>query len=143
MAQQNFAASVDKWVAETQRRMLAVFQTAAQFVIEDMVERTRVDTGFLRASVVVSASGPAPMSRALPPGSTKNQYAPSEQYTLAIAGADIGSTIWATYTANYAAHREYGTHGQSGDGMVRLAAQNWPQHVQRATGMAKSRAGVK
>lgn len=141
MAQQNFSASVDRWVLETQRRMLAVFQTAAQFVIEDMIGRTRVDTGFLRASVVVSTNGPAPMSRALPPGSTNNQYSVPEQYSLAIAGADIGETIWATYTANYAAHREYGTHGQSGDGMVRLSAQNWPQHVKTATAMAKARSG--
>lgn len=139
MVQKNFSASVDGWVLETQRRMLAVFQTAAQFVIEDMIRRTRVDTGFLRASVVVSTNGPAPMSRPLPLGSTKNQYQVPEQYALAIAGADVGDTIWATYTANYAAHREYGTHGQSGDAMVRLAAQNWPQHVQRATSMAKVR----
>lgn len=138
MAQQNFSASVDAWVLETHRRMVAVFRTATQFVIEDMIGRTRVDTGFLRASVVVSTDGPAPMSRPLPPGSTKNQYAPNEQFALAIAGADIGQTIWATYTANYAAHREYGTHGQTGDGMVRLAAQNWPQHVERATATVKA-----
>lgn len=143
MGQKNFAAQVDAWVAQTQKRMLAVFQTAAQFVIEDMIDGTRRYTGFLAASVKVALDGPAPMSRPLPPGSVKDQYEHDKHYTMSIAGAAIGGTIWATYTANYAAHREYGTHGHPGDGMVRLAAQNWPQHVKRATEIAKSRSGSK
>ena len=138
VAQQNFSASVDAWVLETHRRVVAVFRTATQFVVEDMIKRTRRDTGFLAASVTVSMDGPAPMIRPLPPGSVKDQYPVPEQYALAIAGADIGQTMWATYTANYAAHRESGTHGQTGDGMVRLAAQNWPQHVERATATVKA-----
>lgn len=135
----SFTAEIDAWVMQTQRRMVAVFQTAAQFVIEDMSDRTQIDTGFLKASIVVSLSGPAPMSRPLPKGSTKNQYQQDQEYTLALAGAQIGDTIWATYTANYAAHREYGTRGQAGDGMVRLAAQNWGNHVVKATAMAKAK----
>ncbi|MBK3745293.1 HK97 gp10 family phage protein [Paraburkholderia aspalathi] len=139
--QQNFSAQIDAWVAQTQKRMVAVFQTASQFVIEDMINRTRRDTGFLAASVKVSMDGPAPMSRPLPPGSVKNQYHHDKHYTMIIAGAEIGGTIWATYTANYAVYREYGTQGQTGDAMVRLAAQSWPEHVKRATAMAKARAG--
>lgn len=121
--------------------MLAVFQTAAQFVIEDMMDRTRVDTGFLRASITVSTDGPAPMSRPLPPGSVKGQYQHDEHYTMVIAGAEIGGTIWVTYAANYAAYREFGTHGHPGDGMVRLSAQSWPLHVKKAVAQVKAEVG--
>ncbi|PWJ80642.1 hypothetical protein C7441_112184 [Pseudaminobacter salicylatoxidans] len=140
MAQQSFSAAVDEWVLKSQRRMLAMFQTATQYVIEDMIDRTRVDTGFLRASIVVSTSAPAAIREDARPVEGQ-KYPANEAYALVIAGAELGGTIWATYTASYAAYREYGTHGQAGDGMVRLAAQNWPKHVARATAEAKARVG--
>ncbi|QYM73369.1 HK97 gp10 family phage protein [Pseudochrobactrum sp. Wa41.01b-1] len=118
MVQQNFAAQVDAFVMQTQRRMLAAFRTAAQFVIEDMIDRVPVDTGFLRASVVVSLDGSRPLDRPLPAGSKRKQYELNPQYTLAIAGTEIGNTIWASFTANYGAHVEYGTNGRQGRGIA-------------------------
>lgn len=137
MAQQNFSAVIDQWVARTEKRMLAVFQTSASFVIEDIIERTPVDTGFLRASLDVNTDGPVPMSRT-PEGAGSFQ---PPTYDLAIAGADLGSVIYATFGANYAAHVEYGAQGRPSRAMVRLSAQAWPQHVERATAMAKARVG--
>jgi hypothetical protein len=137
MAQQSFSATIDAWVAQTEGRLLAVFQTSTQFVIEDVIARTPVDTGFLRASLVVSANGPVPMSRTPDAGGSLE----TQSYDLAIAGAGLGSAIYATFGAVYAAHVEYGAQGRAGRGMVRLAAQAWPQHVERATELAKSRAG--
>lgn len=142
MVQQNFAAQVDAFVMQTQRRMLAAFRTAAQFVIEDMIDRVPVDTGFLRASVVVSLDGSRPLDRPLPAGSKPKQYELNPQYTLAIAGTEIGNTIWASFTANYGAHVEYGTNGRQGRGMVRLAAQNWPAHVARASDEVRKQSGA-
>jgi len=133
MAQQNFSAAVDKWVLETRQRMIAVFRTAAQFVVEDVIERTPVDTGYARASWTVSLDGPMPMRGAQGDG----YQAPP--YSLSIAGADLGDTIYLSAVANYMGHLEYGARGRAGVGMVRLSAQAWPQHVAKAVAEAKAR----
>lgn len=120
----------------TRARMLAVFRTAAQFVIEDVRDRTPRDTGFLASSWTVSLDGPLPMRAANPGGDQVNQ---DQSYSLQIAGADLGDTVYASFVANYAGHVEYGARGRAGVGMVRLAAQSWPQHVAKAVAEAKAR----
>lgn len=132
----SFIAQVDEWVLATRQRMIAVFRTSAQYVIEDVRDRTPVDTGFLRASWTVSLDGPQPMRSPNPGGDGGFQ---PQSYSLQIAGADLGSTIYASFVANYAGHVEYGARGRAGVGMVRLAAQAWPQHVNRAVAEAKAR----
>lgn len=114
--------------------MLAVFRTAAQYVIEDVRDRSPVDTGFLRASWTVSLDGPMPMRSANPGGAFQPQ-----SYSLQIAGAELGSTIYASFVANYAMFVEMGANGRAPVGMVRLSAQSWSQHVARAVSEAKSR----
>lgn len=166
MAQKSFSAAVDEWVAATEARMTAVFRLSAEYVIENVIELTPVRTGFLRASLAVTTDGPLPIrSDAKPSEGGTYQSAP---YSLVISGADLGQTIHASFTAAYAAHIEYGTRahmiypkdrqalrfyvggasvfaksvkhpGTSAVGMVRRAAQNWPQHVDRAVAAAKAR----
>jgi hypothetical protein len=135
MAQRSFSVSVDDWVRKSRQRLEAVLKTSAQFVIEDVVLRTPVDTGYLRASLTVSLDGPLPMR-----GDKGDGYA-APPYALAIAGADIGSTITASFVANYAGFVEYGARGRQPVGMVRLSAQEWPRHVNRAVAEAKARVG--
>ncbi|MCT6872011.1 MAG: HK97 gp10 family phage protein [Bartonella sp.] len=139
MAQQSFTAQIDAWVLQSKTRMLAVFQTAAQFVIEDMLDRTPVDTGYLRASVTVRFNKPAPIRPNNVPMEGA-QYGMPTQYALAIAGAKLGKTIYASYTAAYALPIEYGFKSYAGAGMVRLAAQNWGAYVTKATAMARAKA---
>lgn len=133
MAQQSFQAQVDKWVLETRQRMIAVFRTAAQFVIEDVIERTPVDTGYARASWTVSLDGPMPMRGA------KGDGYQAPPYSLSIAGADLGDTIYLSAVANYMTYLEHGHSQQAPNGMVRLAAQAWPTHVAKAVAAAKAR----
>lgn len=132
----SFTAEVDAWVLQTRQRMIAVFRTAAQYVIEDVRDRSPVDTGFLRSSWTVSLDGPLPMRSPNPGGAFGFE---PQSYSLQIAGADLGSTIYASFVANYAGHVEYGSQGRAGVGMVRLAAQAWPQHVAKAVAEAKAR----
>lgn len=134
-SQQNFAAQVSDWVAATKERTEAVFKQSSMEVISEMIRLTPVDTGFLRASITVSLNGPAPMNRPKGAGGS----APS--YAMTIAGADLGSTIYATYGANYAAFVEYGTSKMQARAMVRLSAQQWPAIVSRVAARAKSSAG--
>ena len=132
MAQQSFTATIDEWVMTTLARILAVFRTAAQYVIEDARDRTPVITGYLKSSLTVSLDGPLPMR-----GKEGDGYM-APPYALAIAGADFGDTIYASFVAVYAAAVEYGAQGREGRGMVRLSVQNWQAHVDRATAEAKA-----
>lgn len=134
--QQSFAASVDAWVQKTRARMEAVVKTAAENVVEEVISRTPVDTGFLRASLTASLDGPLPMRDAPPPGD--QSFPAPTAIALVIEGADLGQTIWVSFTANYAGHVEYGTKFQNPAAMVRLSAQNWPFHVASAVRAAKA-----
>lgn len=130
----SFSAQVDEWVMETEERLEAVFKTAVQFTIEEALDRTPVDTGFLKSSLKASLSGFAPLvDRGLSVGATQVQ-----PYEMVIAGADIGETIYANYTANYAQYVEHGARGRSGRHMMKLAAQNWQPNVNRAVSLLRS-----
>lgn len=143
VAKTNFGAQINGWVKETEARMTAVFRSAAQEVIEEMQKPVTgggnmpVDTGFLRASLQVGVnSGPVPANRPNPnpsaPKGSLDTYT-SEVASLAIAGANIGDTIYATYSANYGPHVEYGTSKMQARGFVRLAAAQWQVIVDHQT----------
>lgn len=133
MAAQSFTASVEAWVARTKQRMEKVVKNSAESVVEEMILRTPVDTGWLSATLVATLGTPAaidPNSRP-PKGADKKNFG-KPAYALVIHGAQLGETISVTFTAAYARHVEYGTKHQSPAAMVRLSAQNWPFHVAQA-----------
>lgn len=132
---QRFSAQVDAWVLKSRRRTEAVFKTAAQNVIGEVVDRTPVDTGYLRGSLTVTFNEPVPMR-----GKRGDGYV-AAPYALAIAEAQLGQVIYASFGASYAGYVEYGAGGRRGAGMVRLSAQNWPRHVANAVSEAKARVG--
>lgn len=135
----SFTAAVSDWVRETEQRMTAVFRQASQEIIQDMQNRTPVDTGFARASVVVSTSA-MPSIDPNKKGAAGGSYAPDvTEISLATAGAEIGQTIFAGYTAAYALALEYGHSKQAPNGMVRLAAQRWPAVVAEVSARAQAR----
>src|SRR5690606_24358320 len=114
--QKSFSAAVDEWVMKSRARMLAVFKLSTEYVVEDVISRTPVDTGFLRASLTVSLDGPLPIRPdAGPAREWSGGYQP-QPYSLQIAGADLGDTIYASFIASYAAHVEYGAQGRAGAG---------------------------
>lgn len=123
-----FSATVDKWISDSEEKMEAVFKTAVQFTIDETLDRTPVDTGFLKSSMTVSLSGFTPLREK---GFSLNNAA----YELVIAGADLGDTIYANYAANYAKYVEDGSRGRAGRHMVKLAAQNWQTNVDRAVSL--------
>src|SRR4051794_17327920 len=105
----SFGAQVDAWVRRTQDRIDAVFKTAAQSVIEEVVELTPVDTGFLRASLTASLEGMAPIRRGSRPASdTAPGTYPPPDVGLVINAAKVGQTIYAAFTAEYSGVVEYG-----------------------------------
>lgn len=146
MAQGSFSAEVGTWVRQTRDRMDAVYRESAQRVVEVMQTpramggNLRVDTGFLRASLVATTSSALPALRDKPDGEAKFSYN-AGQISLVIAGADIKDPITVVYTASYARPREYGARGYPGDRFVALAAQQWQRIVTEVAAEAQTRAG--
>ena len=128
-----FSGQVDEWVKQSKARMIAVFRTAVQYTVDQALDRTPVDTGFLKSSMKASTGGFAPLV-----GKGTATLSVAQPYELVIAGADLGDTIYANYTANYAQFVEHGARGRAGRHMIKLAAQNWQQNVNRAVAAAKS-----
>lgn len=146
MAQRSFSASVSAWVRKSEARLEAVFKGSAQDVISLMQEpgpsvanpdgfgtgHMPIDTGFLRASLMAAINDPVPSIVFRPPDLTSAAYDPSP-IALVIAGAKLGETIYATYSADYARAME------ARYGFVRLAAQKWPEIVSRNAQLARQR----
>ena len=141
MANLNFAVRVDEWCNMVPERTAYVFRESTERVVEEMQKpvgaggNMPIDTGFLRASLMASTAG-------MPALSGRNPGAPasydSAHVRLVIAGADIGDTIYARYTANYAGHVNYGAQGCPPRQFVGLAAQKWPAIVDAVVVYAKA-----
>lgn len=144
MAQGSFSANVSKWVQETKVRQTAVYRESAQRVIEEMQRPVSqggnlpVDTGYLRASLLVTTSGALP-GLTNNPGGAAFAY-DTGQTSLVIAGAEINEPITAAYGASYARHVNYGAAGRAPRQFVGLAAQQWPRIVSEVCVEARSRA---
>lgn len=142
-----FAASVGAWCNGVEGAIEAIFKASVQDVISEMQRprgaggRLRVDTGFLRASLLGStAAMPSIDPNARPAeGAT---YPAGQQVELTIAGLTIGQPFYAGYTASYAAAREYGARGQPPDAFVRTAAQGWQAIVAKREAELMRRLGL-
>ena len=133
MAGDKFAAQVARFVTRSKRTATAVFRESTERLIDQAQTpvgaggRMRVDTGFLRASGQASLSG-------LPTGPSRREEGNGDfNYSMVIAGAELGGTIWFGWTAEYARIREYH------DGFMRGAAQNWQAIVTQVAREAKAR----
>jgi hypothetical protein len=147
MPQDTYAAQADAAVARIKGLMKVVRDESAQRLIEVMQTpvgaggRMRVDTGFLRASLMAVIGEPNFAVRANPGGDGVYSYSEGA-ISLVIAGASIEDTISVVYTANYARPREYGARGQAPDAFVRTAAQQWQRIVSEVAVEAQRRAGA-
>ena len=129
-------ADLDKWVTKTEARMEAVFKEAAQSVIFEVLTpvpkggRMRVRTGFLINSFTAALNS-IPSGPTQAPAGYNQQSLDAATLVLVINRATIGDRIAIGSAAGYARRRELE------DGFIRLAAQNWPQHVSKAVDKVK------
>lgn len=127
-----FSAQVNDYVRKYKERMEAVFKQSAQDLIAEAQTPVAqggnmpVDTGFLRNSLVSGLNGSTSLTGA-------------DSYVLAIAGAKLGDSIFAGWTANYARYVEYGARGRPGRFFMRGAAQNWQDIVTRNANELRNR----
>lgn len=119
-----FTAQIQAFVDKSKEKIEAVVKQSAQEVFS--IAQTPVaqggnmpvDTGFLRNSMVAQLNGSTVASG-------------DGAYTLAVARMDLGDTIFAGWTAEYARHVEYGARGRAGRFFMLNAAQQWQQIVAR------------
>lgn len=124
MASSNFSNDIAAWAERTKNRMEEVVNLSAQRLAEAIVDATPIASGELVNSFRVSAP---PRQNGDAEGSNESQ-----PVDLAGLGVPLGGLIHMGFTAPHAAAVEYGTDGQAGQGMVRLAARQWPDIVASA-----------
>lgn len=135
MANLSFSAAVKDFADKAIEAVEAVRNQSTQEVVEIMQTptekggRMRVDTGFMRASLLGSTSAMPRINESAIPIKGNTYTFDEGQIEATILGAELDSTIYMGYTAAYAGHREYGARGQTPDAFVRTAAQQWPQIV--------------
>lgn len=140
MASRTFTAQVAAFADLTRKKMELVVKQSAQDVFEAAQTpkasggRMPVDSGFLRNSMVAGLNGSTAMTGA-------------DAYVMAIAGMDLGDSVFGGWTAKYALRMEYGftgtdalgrTYNQQGNFFALSAAQQWQAIV--AQNAAKARA---
>lgn len=124
-----FETVIDKFVADTQEKMLVVVKQSISDVVEDAQTpiakggKMRVKTGFLRHS------GTATLN-ALPRGQSRGDK--NMTYTwdgdfinVVLAKMKIGDTFYFGWTAHYAKYRE------AYDGFLESALQKWQSFVDK------------
>jgi hypothetical protein len=148
MAKLSFSAQVAAFAEKIPGAVEAIFKEAVQEVVSEMQTpvaaggRMRVDTGFLRASLMAStASMPTISSGKVPTGGKAYSY-DEGQIEAVILAADVNDTLYFGYTAAYAGHREYGSNGQAPDAFVRSAVQRWDSIVEAKANELKRRLGL-
>lgn len=132
----NFTASMKDWKIKTEKAIELVVKASAQDISNEMVlsvnegGRMRVDTGFLRNSLVGSTDAMPRIDPGANPSddAEKNSY-PNPDVSMVILGADISRPIYLGFTAAYAVHREYGHNGVPPDAFVRMASLKWAKIV--------------
>lgn len=140
---QNFAAKVDAWTKMVPERTEAVFKQSVQRVLSEAQYggNMPIDTGFLRASLVVSIGADIPLQTIKPEGAGPFAYDDAGA-RLTIEGANLDNVITAAWTATYARHVEYGARGRAGRRFLALSAQQWPRIVSEVAAEARARTGA-
>jgi hypothetical protein len=107
----DFTATIDAWVAKTEKRVEAVFKQASFDVITQANENAPHRDGFLKSSLVVALNTPIPPAIRVNPneGNDDNRqtFQPTN-FTAVIASAKVTDVISAGWTANYAPAQEWG-----------------------------------
>lgn len=121
-----FSDAVARFAREAEQAETDVLHHALRGLDQAIVEKTPVVTGNLKNSRTVSTLGPPTID-----WKVKKFRDPDDAINNAIAGVEIGQTAWLGFRAPYA-HKVEPKHG-----MLRLAAQFWPQLVADAVRAAR------
>ena len=123
----SFSAQVSNWTKQTRQRINAVYRTAIDETVDDMLTTKReggnlpIDTGNLRRSFLLSTTGLPNL------GGTA-----TGDVSLVLAGVNYGDTVFGGFQAIYARRQNYGGDGITGNYFQDLATAKWTQNVAAA-----------
>jgi hypothetical protein len=154
-----FSQQVNAWVRASKERMLAVRNQAIEELVEEIQTpvakggRMPVATGYLRSSFV-AALGRAPLQATSRPtvvgkaglakaGLPRFAAPDAGALTLVLLSAKLTDTVTVGWTANYAAHVEFGAQGRPARRFASLGIQRWPQIVESVAARAMARTSGK
>ena len=132
----NFKSEFDKYIRETEDKLLAVVKMSIQDVVEEAQTpvakggKMRVDTGFLRASGVADINklpvGPKEGEKRKA-GQTGVIYEWDMSSSLQdkLVKLNLGDTLYFGWSARYALYRELY------DGFLKSACDNWSSYVSK------------
>lgn len=142
----SFKAQVDRWIAETEKRLVAVSRSA----IGDLINEAQtpvakggnmpVDTGFLRASGLSNINS-LPAGPSQKQSTTPLSYPSPDDYTtqgkvaVDLARLTLNDKFYFGWTAEYANALEVGY------GFVASSVQNWQDHVTKRANELMKRSG--
>ena len=138
MTESKFTTIVTNFVADTEKKSMAVIKTALKELIVDAQTpgKMRVDTGFLRSSGIAQIgqipSGMTEGRKRLPgekgvlPEYSLKESSPGKYIDTAITKLKAGETLYFGWTARYARYRE------AKDGFLESAVQKWQSFVDDA-----------
>lgn len=142
----SFAATISEWGRSELDRALAIFQTSAEMLFNDVTEpggRIVRRTGNLARSVIVSDTS----MPTIKPGVT--EFPDVSQASIGVIhGVTLGASVWIGVQAEYGPRYNYGFVGtdslgrlynQTGAGFIEAAEQDWPQTVGRAEAKVRGR----
>ncbi len=133
MTTRSFTAKIKAFRDLTEQKLEFVVKESAQDVFEIAQTpkaqggRMPVDTGFLWNDSFVAAVNGMVVSQGKADG-----------YVLAIAGMELGDTVFGGWTAKYAKFVEYGTSRMAGSFFALNAAQQWQAIVTRNAAKARA-----
>ena len=148
----SFSAQVGAWAKKVRGAQHVILQEAAQELVEEadqLLVRMVYEappaasgykrTGFLRASMVASKTAMPTLSRENP-----GVPVPADltDVVLVINSFEPGETLYLGITANYGAFVHFGTQNQPPRPWVTMAAQRWPEIVNRVAARVKARLGL-
>lgn len=142
----SFSAAVDKWIAETEDRMIAVVRYATSDVIDEAQTarekggKMPVDTGFLRKSgtshLNSMPTGPTRGESKVPNSyPSEETYSDNAQVKVDLANLTMNDVFYFGWTAEYARKQNLD------NGFADAAIQNWQQYVNTRASELMKRSG--
>ncbi len=127
MSGRQFNADIRAWAKKANANLDALARQTAQEVAAQVVQKTPVDTGFLRGSWQPSIGAPTDaVGSADPSGATAQS-----QVTLVAAQFNRGERFFMINNAAYARFVEYGTSKMAGRYFVNDTVADWQAIVRR------------
>lgn len=114
----NFTADISRWIDKVSDVLDLVVAASAQDVVEAAQKAVPVDTGFLRNSIGAGQGGSFTSTGPV-------------SVTASIANLKAGTVLSIGWTAEYAAHVEFGARGRAPVFFARGAVSQWQAIVAR------------